>query len=645
MSNPYLPTRFEMTGMNALQELETTPWSDYSLPESTYALLKNAAEYFGEQTALRFLAQGTPEEESQTYNFEELLEKVTQTANALHGLGIGSTDTVSMMLPNLPQTVFTIWGSEAAGIANPINPLLETEHIAALLNETHCSVLVTLAPLPGNDLWQKAQAVIDTVPSLRTVITVDMAPILPAEAQAAVRSQRPDYLQPLQRLDGSTVEVRDFDALIASHDGSSLDSGRQIAAGDIASYFHTGGTTGTPKLAPHTHANEVACAFQVNTSLHIETGNVTLIGLPMFHVNAVFTSLAAWIGGAGILLGTPQGYRNPQLMENFWALVEKYQVTSFSAVPTILTGLLNFPTEGYDLSSLKYAICGAAPLATELAHQFERKTGLTLFEGYGQTEGTCVTTVSPRFNKHRIGSVGCRLPYMGLRIVEVDEKTGAFIRDCDVNEAGVVAISGPNVFSGYKQPEHNKGQWVEDGWFNTGDLGRLDEDGFLWLTGRSKDVIIRGGHNIDPQMIEEAFFKHEAVADVAAIGKPDARVGELPVAFIQLKKGCTATEEELLAFGQEHIHERAAIPKEIFIIETLPCTAVGKVFKPELRNNVVEKLVRAELAQLNIENAELNVQTDKKFGQWVTVTLSSGDRAEKVKDSLGRYAFKTTVNT
>ncbi|GAB3099588.1 acyl-CoA synthetase [Aestuariicella hydrocarbonica] len=644
MSNSYGPTDFKMTGIDALQQLEATPWGDYPLPASTYAMLQGAAESFGDGIALRFLAQGTPEEDCQAYTFKELLSCVTQTANALHGLGVGATDCVSMLLPNLPQTVFAIWGSEAAGIFNPINPLLETEHVAALLNEVHCPVLITLAPLPGNDIWQKAQALIESVPSLHTLITVDMAPLLPAEAQQAVRSQRPDYLQPLHRADGSAVKVLDFDALIASQVDSELVSGRQIGSDDIASYFHTGGTTGTPKLAPHTHANEVACAFQINTALDTEAGNVTLVGLPLFHVNAVFTTLSAWLSGAGILLGTPQGYRSPLLMENFWPLVEKYQVTAFSAVPTILSGLLNFPTEGHDLSSLKYALCGAAPLASELANQFEKKTGLTLLEGYGQTEGTCATTISPRYGDHRIGSVGCRMPYMGLRIVEIDEKTGQWVRDCDVGEAGVVAISGPNVFAGYKQPEHNVGQWVEAGWFNTGDLGRLDEDGFLWLTGRSKDVIIRGGHNIDPQMIEEVYFKHEAVADVAAIGKPDARVGELPVAFIQLKKGCTASEAELLAFGQEHIHERAAVPKEIFIVEALPCTAVGKIFKPDLRNAVVDQLVREELTAIGVEAFELNVQIDKKFGQWVTVNLPSEQNAETVRETLGRYAFKTTVN-
>jgi fatty-acyl-CoA synthase len=313
--------------------------------------------------------------------------------------------------------------------------------------------------------------------------------------------------------------------------------------------FHTGGTIGTPKLVPHRHRHQVASTFQINTVVGLEAGDVCLVGLPLCHVNAVFTALAAWMGGAEVLLAAAQGYRTPKVMNNFWPLVETYRVTMFSAVPIILSGQLNNPTAGHDLSSLKYAICGAAPLAREPANPFERRTGLVLLEGYGQTEGTAATTISPRFGDQRIGSVGCRLPYGGLRIVEVDEASGEWVRDCDTDETGVIAISGPNVFDGYKQPEHNAGHLVEPGCFNTGDLGRLDGDGYLWFTGRSKDMIIRGGHNIDTQMIEEAYFTHEEVADVAAVGKPDARVGELPVAFIQLKTGHAIDIEAPLAFG------------------------------------------------------------------------------------------------
>lgn len=632
----YTPNGFQMTGLKDLQAIERVPLADRQLPQSTYALLEESAERYGDNTALRFLVEGTIDEQSITYSYRELFARITQTANALHHLGITHTDTVAMLLPNLPQAHFTIWGAEATGIFNPINPMLDVEHIAAILNETQCSVLITLAPMPGTPLWGKALAIQAQVPSLKTLITVDPANFLPAPTKAAICANRPAYLG---------TQVLDFDTLIEAHNADKLDSGRVIEGHDIASYFHTGGTTGTPKLAPHTHANEVTGTFQINLAGDMKEGYVTLVGLPLFHVNAVFTGLSTWLGGGEIILATAQGYRTPAVIENFWPLVEKYRINLFSAVPTILTGLLAFPTEGHDLSSLQYAICGAAPLATELARQFEQKTGLILLEGYGQTEGTCASTLTPRYGDRRIGAVGVRLAYMGIRIVEIDEKTGKAIRDCDTNEPGVIAISGPNVFSGYKQAEQNIGQWVDDGWFNTGDLGRLDEDGYLWLTGRSKDLIIRGGHNIDPQMIEEALFKHEAIADAAAVGKPDARVGELPVAYVQLKPGAQVTTQALIEFCQQHIPERAAVPKDILIIDVMPLTAVGKIFKPDLRNDITKRVVREELAKLNINDVEISVVIDKKKGQCVTVTLADASAVDTVKQKLGQFAFKSNVDS
>lgn len=628
------PTNLQVSGLKDLEQLEQTPFEQLNLPASTYALLEDAKQQFGERTALRFLLEGKADEKGFDYSYSELFGKITQTANALNQLGINKSDTVAMLLPNLPQSHFTIWGAEAAGIFNPINPLLEVEHIASILNETQCSVLVTLAPMMGTELWEKAQAVKAEVPSLTHIIAVDLANFLPVDLRELVTAERESYL---------SDSVLDFDSFVDVQNADKLDSGREILGSDIASYFHTGGTTGTPKLAPHTHANEVAATFQINTAGNMTVGDTVLVGLPLFHVNAVFTGLSAWFGGGEVILATPQGYRTPAVMENFWALVESFEINVFSAVPTILSGLLAFPTDGYNLSSLKYAICGAAPLATELARQFEQKTGLVLLEGYGQTEGTCASTLSPRYGDRRIGAVGIRLPYMGVRIVEIDEKTGKAIRDCETNESGCIAISGPNVFDGYKQTDQNLGQWVDSGWFNTGDLGRLDEDGYLWLTGRSKDLIIRGGHNIDPQMIEEVLFKHDAVADVAAVGRPDARVGELPVAYVQLKAGASVNHDELMEFSQKNIHERAAIPKEIIIIEAMPLTAVGKIFKPDLRNAITETVVREEIAQLEASIKDISVTVDKKYGQSVTVTLTQAGKTEAVAQALGQYSFKSDV--
>jgi len=346
------------------------------------------------------------------------------------------------------------------------------------------------------------------------------------------------------------------------------------------------------------------------------------------------------MAGGEVVLSGPLGYRNASMLKDFWAIVERYQITYFSCVPTILSALMEVPKAGHDLSSLDFCFCGAAPAATELLNQFEKLTGLRVLEGYGQTEGTCVTSVNPMFGDCRVGSVGLRVPYMKVRVVEVDEN-GHAIRDCESNEVGEVAIAGPTVFSGYKNPEQNKGQWVDEGWFNTGDLGRLDEDGFLWLTGRSKDLIIRGGHNIDPQCIEEPLFKHPAVAAVAAVGKPDIRAGELPVVYVQPKSGAVVTPEELLNFCAQHIAERAAIPKEVILIDAMPVTAVGKIFKPTLRKDITRRLVESVLReQLGDKPFSVVVESSKKYGKIVSVEssyLSDGQLIEL----LGGYAFKS----
>lgn len=628
------PLNIDMTSLQDVAQIEATPLTERNLPSSTYAAIADAAAEHADDYALTFLLQGQVDEEPIRYTYAELFEKVTQTANALHELGVSPDDAVSVLLPNLPQNHFTIWGSEAAGIFNPINPLLDVEHIIALMRETGTKVLVTLAPFPGTDLWDKAQQIINGLPELEHVLAVDLANFLPAELREAFVGDRAEYL---------SDRVKDFDATIAAQPGDKLSSGRVIAPNDIASYFHTGGTTGTPKLAPHTHFNEVACSWQTAAVRSDTKAPVALCGLPLFHVNGVFvTGLATILGGGEILLPSPQGYRNPNVIKDFWGLVEKYKVSYFSAVPTILSGLLNVPIEGRDLSSLDFCLCGAAPLATELMTQFEKLTGLKVIEGYGQTEGTCVSTCNPMFGERKVGSVGIRVPYMQVRIVEVNQD-GRAIRDCDVNEAGEIAISGPTVFSGYKNPEQNKGQWVDDGWFNTGDLGRLDEDGYLWLTGRSKDLIIRGGHNIDPQAIEEPLYKHPAIAEAAAVGKPDERVGELPVVYVQLKPDAQATPEELLNFCVDNIAERAAVPKEVIIIDAIPVTAVGKIFKPTLRNDITARLVNDILGKaLSSADFTVEVETNKKFGQIVKVSSQALNEAH-LKELLGGFAFKSEL--
>lgn len=625
--------KINIATLNDIEAIEQHDIKTLATYSSTYALLASSAAQHQDKCALRFLLGGSADEDAFTYSYRDLFKAVTQTANALHALGVEASDTVSCLLPNLPQTHFTIWGSEACGIFNPLNPLLEIEHLAAIMNEAGTKVLVTLAPFPDTDLWGKAKQLQTLVPSLSHILTIDLCAFLPETMAQAVKCQREDYL---------STSVLDFDTTIAQYNGEQLDSARDIKPEDIASYFHTGGTTGTPKLAPHTHYNEIVSCWQMTPGIGQNPNAVALCGLPLFHVNAVFvTGLAAWQSGAEVLLPSPQGYRNPAVISNFWALVEKYGVTYFSAVPTILSGLLTVPHDNYDLSSLEFCVCGAAPLATDLFKRFEETTGLVILEGYGQTEGTCASSMNPRHGERRVGSVGLRLPHMQLRTVIVDDD-GRAIRNCEIDEVGVIAIKGGNVFAGYKKAEQNIGQWVDEGWFNTGDLGRLDADGYLWLTGRSKDLIIRGGHNIDPQLIEEVLYTHPAVAEAAAVGQPDKRVGEMPVAYVQLHPGSDCDASALQTFAQEGISERAAIPKQIIIIEQMPVTAVGKIFKPDLRCDIAERTASATLQDaLGHTKFSVNASISKKHGQLVSITLENAEaHSDTVREALGDFAFK-----
>ena len=602
--------------LHDIQLIEQTPLAERDLPASTFELISRAAARQPDAPALSFILQGSTDEAAYRLSYRQLLGKITQTANAFHRLGLRPGKAVSFLLPNLPHTHFTIWGGEAAGIVNAINPLLDPEHIAELIQASDSELLVTLAPFPGTDLWAKIEGLREQLPTLKAIICVDMANLLPEPQRSATKAQRGELPN----------GVLDFDALIASCPDDHLESGRVIAPDDIASYFHTGGTTGTPKLAPHSHANEVAMAYSMNLVTGFAPGDVTLCGLPLFHVNAVIvTGLTAFIGGAEVLLATPQGYRNPNLISNFWTIIEQYKVSFFSGVPTIYAGLLQVPSEGHDLSSLKYALCGAAPMPVELIHQFEGKTGLTLIEGYGLTEGTCGSCANPPAGERRPGSIGLPMPYCQVAIKVLDEQ-GNFLREAGRNEIGNLCIRGATVFKGYLQSSKNTGIWVDGDWFNTGDLGRIDADGYAWLTGRSKDLIIRGGHNIDPQMIEEALHKHPAVAMAAAVGKPDEKAGELPVVYVQLKPGAQASEAELLAHAAEHIPERAAIPKDAWVIDAIPLTAVGKTFKPALRFDAIGRVYQTVLAELD-QRLRVDVRSDDKRGQVAHIYLPSHDTA------------------
>lgn len=612
--------------------------------QNTYDLLLRGSRRHPDAPALSFFLRTEDHTAPMVWTHREWMARITQTANALRQLGVNRSDVIAFILPNLPETHWTIWGGEAAGIVFAINPLLEPTLMSELMNAARPKVLVTLAPTPNTDIWQKASEAAAQVPSLQHVLTVSPLPYL--------RHAMAPLLHWVSRLKTprkvGQAKVRPLLPLIDAAPAQTL-TYPPPSLDDKASYFCTGGTTGLPKIAVRTHRTEVANAVELAATFGPEiqgAGRAVFCGLPLFHVNAqIGTGLTPWSVGAQVVLGTPQGYRAPGLIPRFWDIAAQHRFVFFSGVPTVYSALLQHPPKGQDLSELKFGICGAAPMPVELFHRFQKETGVKILEGYGLTEGGCVSSINPPHGETRLGSIGLRLPWQDMAAFVLDEQ-GRWLRDAECNEVGVLAIRGPNLFEGYLHAAHNKGLWIERPnargemarWLNTGDLGRQDEQGYFWLTGRKKELIIRGGHNIDPKLIEEALHAHPAVAMAAAVGRPDAHAGEVPVAYVQLREGRAVTQAELMQHAQAQVAERAAWPKHIHIVDALPTTAIGKIFKPALTLQEMESVVRDEAQAAGTALSWCQASQDPRIGA-VVRWRAAGD-GEALSNRLARYTFK-----
>ncbi len=630
-----------LASMAEIEAIEVTPLGARGLPTNTYDAIAASARLRPDDPALTFFPSAADFREAHRWTYRELLAEITRAANLFHSLGVSREAPVAFLLPNLPETHFTIWGGETAGVVFAVNSLLEPGHAAELLRAAGVRVLVTLAPTSRpNDLWSRLQPYLEELSELRTVAWVNLAPYFGAAVA------RPSG----RVVDREPQAVHRFELIDLRDEMNRQPADRLIVAAkpgpqDKSSYFCTGGTTGLPKIAMRCHGNEVFDAWAVGHALGASSAPRTFFcGLPLFHVNAqLVTGLLPWTRGDHVVLGTPEGYRGADVIARFWEIVAHYRINMFSGVPTIYAALLDIPLGDNDISCLDFAICGAAPMPAKLIDSFEARTGLKILEGYGLTEAACVSSLNPPAGERRAGSIGLRLPYQEMRAVVVDDQ-GRFERMAAVDEVGVLAIHGPNVFQGYLLAEHNQGLWIEiDGepWLNTGDLGRQDADGYFWLSGRKKELIIRGGHNIDPKIIEEALSKHPAVALAAAVGSPDAHLGEVPVAHVQIRPGAAATERELLDFAASTIPERAAVPKRIRTSAALPMTAVGKIFKPALQQLEIETVVRTEAQRVGVHIRELKVEHDARLGVIAKAHVEAD--AGVLREALGRFAFKFEI--
>ena len=603
--------------------IEAVPLAGRGLPATTYELLVRAAGLWPDRLALSVLQDGERWQHPAERTYAQLLDDVHRYANALHELGVRRTDGIALLAPNCDELVTATLAAELAGIAAPINSGLSGEHIAELLRRSGARVLVAAGPELAPEVWKRArelaaaggvEALLALNPTGVGPVGVDLAPI-----------------------DG--VRVAHL-SVMGTEQPHGTFVGEAPSGSDLAALFHTGGTTGTPKLAAHTHANEVSDAWMIAATSLLQEGAVVLAALPLFHVNALLvTVLAPLFKGLRVIWAGPQGYRDQALFAHFWKVVERYRVTTMSAVPTVYSVLADRPVDA-DIASLRFAVVGASPLPQAVRDSFESATGIRLVEGYGLTEATCVSALSFR-DQPRPGSVGQRLPYQQVKAVHVTAD-GEWL-DLPPGQVGVLAISGPTVFPGYVTGRSPDGPVLEglgklrDGWLDTGDLAWVDPQGFIHLAGRAKDLIIRGGHNIEPAVIESVLLAHPAVTAAQAVGRPDLHAGEVPVAFVTLAPGATTTPGELRAWAREHVPEQAAAPKFVTVLDALPVTAVGKPFKPALRADATREAVAEALRGIP---AVTSVRAAIEGGAVVAVvSLARGADETSVEDVLDRFAI------
>jgi len=599
-------------GLADIEALERTPYGQAIPARTTYGLIARAAQRFGGRIAFSYLPDGALATPPVRITYTELLANVHRAANLFRRLGVGPDDAVAILAPNIPSTQYALWGAQLAGRACPINFMLQPEHIGALLDASGAKVVVALGPHPELDLGPALRK----VPGLgsRTVLWID-----PAAAPAA----------------GS------FEAALAGEAGElAFDPG--LAPDRVAALFHTGGTTGAPKLVRHTHGNEAHTGWFAHLFYAFDEDTVEINGFPLFHVAGAFVyGLALLAIGATQVLPTVTGMRNAAFLRGYWKFCERERVTALACVPTILASLCNLPVDA-DISRVEVAYTGGSPLPTELAQRFEDGLGIAVRNILGMTECAGLVSIEPLLAPRVPGSAGLRLPFSEVRVVPWREPLEPRQR-CVAGETGIVVLRGPHVSPGYTDAKRNAGMF-EQGWLVSGDLGHVDAQGYLHVTGRAKDVIIRGSHNIDPGLVEDAFLAHPAVAMCAVVGEPDAHAGEVPAAFVTLKPGAVLAPEALLGEVAGRVYERAAVPKRVVVLEALPTTAVGKVYKPALRQRAIELKLREVFAAAAPGVAMAVAVREQGGGFAAEVRVQAQPDAhleQRLREALGAIAVET----
>ena len=508
--------------------------------------MRSAAELQTLPDLLRMRARIDPDRRfvshaGRAYTYGEFDARTDELAGGLAELGVGPGDVVSVFLPNRLEFLEAWWAILKAGaVFGPINPAYTANEAGYVLGHSRAVAVVTDAN--GADVIGSVR---NELGGLREVISVD------SRTDAAGESMTLEELA--ERSSGPPI-------VSCAHD-------------DLTAILYTSGTTGKPKGAMLSHRNLLVNAAQGAELVPLGPGERVGLILPLFHANAqVVTTIIPLLIGCEVVIWERFS------ASRFWSEVEELAPTTISAVPTILAAVLNAPGAPEGHSSLRYVICGAAPLSVELLRAFEHRFGIRILEGFGMTETACIASLNPYYAERKAGSIG--LPIRGQEMRIVDPETGA---EAGPGGYGEIVIKGPNVMLGYLHNPEATAEAIRDGWLHSGDIGYRDEDGYFYIVDRSKDMIIRGGENIYPREIEEVLYEHPGVLECAVIGVPDSVRGEEVLAVVVAREAGAVDVDELAAFAADRL-ARYKLPRQIVLRGDLPKTPTGKVSKAPLRD-------------------------------------------------------------
>ena len=472
------------------------------------------------------------DEENKEISYLETIQYANKTAQYLQSLGLKKGDKISIILPNCSEYIFILFGTLKLGsIFNPVNPNLTPDELSYIINNAGSSIIIT-----DNSNIKKIQSIKDKLSKIKHIISLETY-------LASLSDATESFNEPKNELD------------------------------DEAILMYSSGTTGNPKGILLTQGNILYEMGSIARRLGHDENTRALQNAPLFFSGGLFLSFLSNIHANGCIVLTKKFSKS-----QFWQRIEKYQVTWTFVVPTMLSILLNQSEDPnkYDLSQFKFAVCGSAPLPPEVKTEFSKIYNFPVSDAYGLTENTAVCSLTPPdAPKEKILSAGKTLDICELKVVDNQGKEVSF------DTEGEILIKGTNMFKGYLNNEGATKKALQGGWLYSGDLGYLDEDGYVYIKGRKKEIIIKGGQNISPVAVDAVFYKHQAIEDAATIGIPDKIYGEEIKTFIVLKEGKTTNEEELMNFCKQHIEEFKC-PKNIEFIEEIPKGPSGKLLRRKL---------------------------------------------------------------